>query len=522
MKTSFTKASFRTKITISALIVTIIPLVLSYWLSLHIKLKDNDEIIRNTLQEAAGVVCSNEKIQDELYTKEGVEHIQDYTKNIISIFKDVDIIVISDMSGKKYSHLDEMQIGDIFVGEDKFNVLNDGSSYFSLKEGSMGKTLRWFQPIYYGDTQVGFVMVGKYYKDIRVVNDKIKFIYFLLFITCVSVSGIGSTVFAKKIKKAMLGMEPDEITRLYEEKKILINSVKDGIIAINEQDEVTEVNKICFEMFDEFNFEEIRQKLDVYIRCKFDIEMKEFIIDNKKIFITVKHIMNDKKYLGVIITLTDRNNINKIAKEITGIDEMVKNLRASAHEYKNNLYVLLGLLQLKEYDEATNYILKLEKMQRNNNIKFADIKDSYIRALLISRESVAKERKINFSMTEESFLEENHGIISSFDIITILGNLIENAFEACSDINIKDKNVEVSLFEDDDVIEIQVRDNGKKINPELKEKIFDEGVSSKAEGRGIGLFLIKSRVELYSGKIEIEEFESEKIFVVTVYKGRKK
>ena len=64
------------------------------------------------------------------------------------------------------------------------------------------------------------------------------------------------------------------------------------------------------------------------------------------------------------------------------------------HEYKNNLYVLLGLLQLKEYDEATNYILKLEEMQKNSSIKFADIKDSYVRALLISREAAAKEKKI--------------------------------------------------------------------------------------------------------------------------------
>ena len=82
----------------------------------------------------------------------------------------------------------------------------------------------------------------------------------------------------------------------------------------------------------------------------------------------------------------------------------------------------------------------------------------------------------------------------------------------------EEKEVEVSLYEDKNIIEIQVRDNGRKYK-RYKEFIFKEGVSSKGEGRGTGLFLVKSRVELYNGHIEIEEFNDEKIFVVIIYKG---
>ena len=157
-----------------------------------------------------------------------------------------------------------------------------------------------------------------------------------------------------------------------------------------------------------------------------------------------------------------KNPINKIAKEITGVDEIIKNLRANVHEFKNSLYVILGLLEINAYDDAKKYILKIQKIQENTISKFASIEDKYVRGLLISRESVAKERKIDFVLTEESFLEENHGIIDSNDIVTILGNLIENAFEACSLCGDIKKRVEVSLYEDESVIEIQVRDNGKK------------------------------------------------------------
>ena len=513
--------SFKITLIISALIVTLIPLILSYVFSLNSKLADSDARIKNTLQEVSEVICNDKMIQSKLYNKENDNAIQEYSKDFIKIFDDVDIIVISDMTGKKYSHLDENQIGEIFIGEDKYNVLNYGESYFSMKTGSMGTTFRWFQPIYYNEVQVGFIMTGKYYDIINFMNNKVKIIYFFIFIICLSISGLGSMIFANKIKRAMLNLEPYEIARLYEEKNILFDSVKDGIIALNKKNEVTEVNKICYKMFENFNVDEVIEKLDAYIKSRLDLEMKEFIINNKKIFVTIKAIFKDDDYLGVIITLTDRSGINKIAKEITGVDEVIKNLRVSVHEFKNNLYVILGLLQLKEYDEATNYILKLQEIEKSNSIKFSNIEDSYVHALLMSRELAAKEKKISLTVSEESFLQENHGIISSFDIITILGNLLENAFEACSSVKIKEKMVEVSLFEDEEVVEIHVRDNGRKIDSLVKNNIFDEGISSKSEGRGIGLHLVKSRVELYNGNIDIEEFENEKIFVVIIYKGEK-
>lgn len=513
--------SFKITLIISALIVTLIPLILSYVFSLNSKLADSDARIKNTLQEVSEAICNDKMVQSKLYNKENDNAIQEYSKDFIKIFDDVDIIVISDMTGKKYSHLDENQIGEIFIGEDKYNVLNYGESYFSMKAGSMGTTFRWFQPIYYNEVQVGFIMTGKYYDIINFMNNKVKIIYFFIFIICLSISGLGSMIFANKIKRAMLNLEPYEIARLYEEKNILFDSVKDGIIALNKKNEVTEINKICYNMFENFNVDEVIEKLDVYIKSRVDIEMKEFIINNKKIFVTIKAIFKEDDYLGVIITLTDRSGINKIAKEITGVDEVIKNLRVSAHEFKNNLYVILGLLQLKEYDEATNYILKLQEIEKSNSIKFSNIEDSYVHALLMSRELAAKEKKISLTVSEESFLQENHGIISSFDIVTILGNLLENAFEACSSVKIKEKMVEVSLFEDEEVVEIQVRDNGRKIDSLVKNNIFDEGISSKSEGRGIGLHLVKSRVELYNGNIDIEEFENEKIFVVIIYKGEK-
>lgn len=513
------KMKFKSTIILGAVTITFIPLILSYIIFVSSKISDTNEDIKNTLKEVGNIISKNELVKEKLYNRYNDKSIQDYTKIFIENFNDVDIIVVGDMTGEKYSHLDEIQIGEIYVNEDNRDVINKGISYYSIMEGSMGTTLRWFEPIFYNNQQVGFVMVGKYEKDIAIITSQTKVTYSLLFIFCISLSIIGAKILADKTKKSILNMEPLEIAALYREKNIIIDSVNDGIISLDKNKEVVEINKSCYKLFDDFKVEDILEKINVYIDNREEVEMKEFVIKGKKIFITIKNIKLGDNCLRTIITLVDKNPINKIAKEITGVDEIIKNLRANVHEFKNSLYVILGLLEINAYDEAKKYILKTQRLQENSISKFASIEDKYVRGLLISRELVAKERKIDFLLTEESFLEENHGIIDSNDIVTILGNLIENAFEACSLCRDIKKIVEVSLYEDEYVIEIQVRDNGKNIDERIRDILFIEGISSKGEGRGTGLYLVKNRVEIYNGSIDIEEFGDEKIFVITILKG---
>lgn len=513
------RLTFKQKITIAAFLIAFVPLLFSYYIFIENQLDSIDNRIRNNLKDAAFFISEMPIIKEKLFLMENDMIIQEYTKLLVGKLQDIDIIVIADMTGEKYTHLFEEQIGDIFIGEDKKNVLEYGESYFSLKLGSAGETLRWFQPIMYNNNQVGFVMVGKLSHDIDLVNNSTKIKYYgLLILTFIFVL-IATQVFSRKIKSAMLGMEPEEIALLYKQKSATINSVKEGIISLDKDDNIIDINHNCYMMFEDFNISKTLAKLKGYIKKRDPFEMKELIIQGKKTFVTFQPIIKQGKYLGSVITFTGHEDIKKIAREITGVDEIVENLRANVHEFKNNLHVIIGLMQLNEYEEAKRYLFKLQQMEQGNSIKFSSIEDYYVRGLLLSREIVAKERNVQLIVTEESFLQGKHNYVSSYDLVTILGNLIENAFESCVMTDIDNKRVEVTLYEDDETIEIEVRDNGKAIDNSIKKKIFESGVSSKGEGRGTGLYLVKNRVELYDGSITIEEFEDEKIFVVTILKG---
>lgn len=498
--------------------ITFVPLLFSYGIFIGDQLSTIDTKIRENLREAALTIRDMPIVQEKLENRENDMSLQYYTQGLIQNLKDVDIIVLADMTGEKYTHLDISQIGEIFEGTDKEDVLKYGKGYYSLNEGSMGKTLRWFEPILKDGQQVGFVMVGKYYNQIYDMNRVTKRHYSILFILSITVSSLCATYLAYRIKKATLGMEPQEIARLYLQKDSILNGVREGIIALDANNEIREINTNAQNLLEHFRLEEILKKVDLDIRNGVPVSLKEILIRGRKLFINVQPVRQGENYFGTIITLLEEQEINRVAKEITGIEEVNKNLRATVHEFKNNLHVILGLLKIEEYDEAKNYILQIQHTKNEQGLEFASIEDHYIRALLLSRMIIAKERQINFKLTPYSALERQHGRIDSNDLITILGNLLENAFEACSNAKVDEKKVEISLTEDEDYVIMKVKDNGESIDDAIKPYIFELGISSKGKNRGNGLYLIQSRVDLYEGKIQIQEMKDEKQFIVILPK----
>ncbi|WP_251861753.1 ATP-binding protein [Clostridium sp. Marseille-Q2269] len=515
------RGKFERKIVIRAILIAVIPIIISYGIFLYDKTTFINKSIKDNLYTIAFTVSHIDKIGEKLAKKENDMTIQKIAEKYVKSVPNADIIVIGDIDGVKYSHNDVKQIGDIFIGEDKKDVLQKGTAYYSITQGSIGVTLRRFEPVFYNNKRVGFVMVGKYYNDVKWLTWETQILYCLLFVVAILFTVIFTKYFVRGIKESMLNMEPEEIARLYKEKKIIIDNISDGIIALDNSNKVVEINENCAMLFQDFSLEKVLKKVKPYLESNELINMREIRINGKNLFVTINPIYEQKKYLGKVIIFTDKKDIKKIAKEITGADELVKDLRASIHEFKNKLHVILGLINIEQYDAAKKYIMNTQKMQESNNEKYSYIGDFYIRAMIISRKLIAKEKNIKFEVSEDSCLYEDHGPICSDDLITILGNLIGNAFEACTCENNDNKQVKVKLKEDDEKIYIEVEDNGMAIPKSIRNKIFQRGISSKYnsdKNAGIGLYLVKTKVELHEGIINLKEEKNEKKFIITLFK----
>ncbi|MDY6012727.1 sensor histidine kinase [Clostridium sp.] len=507
--------TFEKRIKIRSIIIAIIPIVLTFIIFMNFRVSTMRDDIKKDLKETAYVVAHTSLVQEKLEYKKLDFSIQNYVNNYIKEFNNVDIIVVGDMNGKKYSHLDDKQIGQKYVNPDYIDAVKNSSNYYSTMKGSMGTTFRYFEPIYYNGHQVGFVMVGKYFKDIKSLTIKIIGVSLFLFVIVLIITILLSGNLAKKIKKEMLGMEPEEIARLYNEKKIILDSISEGIIAIDNENKILEINNNCLKMFENLNINELIGKLSSYIEKREKIKMKEVYLSGEKVFVNLEFIEEQDKHLGAVITLLKAENINRLAREITGIDDLLKNVRANVHEFKNKLHVILGLINIEEYEEAKKYIYDSQKEVSESSISLGNINDNLISAILQSKKLIAKEKNINFIIDKKSYMKEEHGNITSIDLITIIGNLIENAFDACSE-NDKESFVKVFIYEDDKDIKIEVSDNGNSIDKNIIDKLFENGVSSKGKGRGIGLFSVKSKVDLYDGNIKIKQHKGYKEFKISI------
>ena len=173
---------------------------------------------------------------------------------------------------------------------------------------------------------------------------------------------------------------------------------------------------------------------------------------------------------------------------------------------------------MEEYKELKEYILTIKNNLEDENKAIKGINDPIIAALLITKISLAKEKKISLNIEKVSNLMKNHNNIESDDLIIIIGNLIENATESFNLKNIKEKKINVHILEDNNQILIYVSDNSGQIKDSNLDKMFEIGYSSKGNNRGSGLALIKNITNLYDGEVKIVNDDPYKTFYIKLNK----
>lgn len=509
---------FQKRIMLYAILTGLIPLFISYIIMGYNQIRTIENHIEQKLFSTAYIIAQDTKVQQLLNEGDYQSFtLQRYADTIIHRVESVDIIVITDMDEIKYSHLDTTQIGDGFVNEDKRRVLDEGVGYYSLFLGSQGLTYRRFEPIFLDDEQVGFVMVGKYQSDIQWLNQQVIMLYFMLFVTALFLIILLANDVSKRIKRKILDMEPEDIAKLYTEKKTIIDTVDSAIILMNTNQEITEMNKKGQKFFKDYPQEELIKRLKRFTVSFEKTKMQTIILDNKHYIVTANGLVIDDVHHGTLLVINERSDFESLAEELTGINEHNKILRATVHEFKNKLHVILGLIKLKAYDDAETFISNLRTDEDKKIHKYKHINDQFVRALLLSKELVASEQKVTIHFDPSSQLNQTHGVIHSEDINAIIGNLMENAFEAFT--NQENKTIELSLNEDDAQVKIVLKNNSPLIDASIIDKIFDEGFSSKGETRGYGLAIAKRKVELYQGTLNYKQEDNLNQFIITLRKG---
>lgn len=225
-------------------------------------------------------------------------------------------------------------------------------------------------------------------------------------------------------------------------------------------------------------------------------------------------------FAAVFTSYTLSKKINRHMEDLTGVRYLVDSMRANNHDFTNKLHVILGLIQMRKYEEATSYIMNVTMVQQKTiSLIMHSVDDSSVAALLIGKHARACELDIRFTLKSGSRFAKKDVRIPTGTLVTIIGNLLDNAMDSMNEKSNPPKELSIGIFTSPEAMLISVDDTGGGMTKEVQAHIFENGFSTKGENRGTGLYVAKNLIESYGGVITVEsEKDVGTAFVVSFQK----
>lgn len=444
-------------------------------------------------------------------------------------------IVVGNKHGVRYSHPIPERIGKEMVGGDNTMALVHGQSYVSKAVGSLGPSLRGKVPIW--DEQgeiVGVVSVGFLMEDIKEIAESQGLRIFWIAVSGIVLGILGSIYLAGSIKKTMFGLEPEEISSLYQQRDAVIQSVREGMMVINKRGEIVLVNQAAYDILSLPEGREVigqpvadvipnTSMLEVLQNGEQQLD-RQMILNGKDIIANRLPVLSGDKVIGVVSSFRLKSEIDQLSEELSQVKRYTEALRAQTHEYNNLLYTLSGLIQLESYQEALDLIHN-ETAVHQDFVQFVmkKLKDPTLGGILLGFYNRAKELKVEFILDRDSSLRKLPEHIQSHHLVSIIGNLITNAFEAVQNSEPLERKVRLFVTDIGDDLLIEVEDSGMGVSAELLPQLFKRGFTTKeGEKRGYGLAKIQELVDELGGDVSIEEGDlGGAMFIAAIPKERK-
>ncbi|CAM3080003.1 sensor histidine kinase [Saccharomonospora xinjiangensis] len=323
----------------------------------------------------------------------------------------------------------------------------------------------------------------------------------------------GSLLLAWLVKRQTLGLEPREITGLVEHRDALLHGIKEGVVGLDQQHRITLANDHARELLalPRDCVGTAVGDLDVGDRLRDVLTGRSGGVDQivlragRVLVLNRMPVSRDGRRLGAVVTLRDRTELVTLREELAASSRATDTLRAQAHEFSNRLHTIAGLIELGEYDEVRNYVnLVNREHEAWHDTVSARIEDTAVAALLIAKASLAAEQSTGLRLTDGSHLGETDDRMSA-DLVTVVGNLVDNALDAVR--GKPEAWVEVHVRDTADTVEVMVRDSGPGVAPEIAAEVFAHGFTTKAAEhggqRGLGLALTRQACRRRGGHVEL-------------------
>jgi len=211
-----------------------------------------------------------------------------------------------------------------------------------------------------------------------------------------------------------------------------------------------------------------------------------------------------ERRVGSVVTLRDHTELQAVSGELDTARGLADTLRSQTHEAANRLHTVVSLIELDRPQDALAFATdELHAAQALTDHVVGAVGEPVVAALLLGKSAQADERGIELRLDEASRVDGSP--LDHRELVTVLGNLIDNAFDAVQDASRRE--VAVRLVSTATALGLEVADSGPGLDGTRAEQAFERGWSTKRGdarlGRGLGLALVAQVVRRHAGSIEV-------------------
>jgi len=448
---------------------------------------------------------------------------------------DLLFVVITDEQGLRLSHPTASLIGSR-VSTDPQAL--DGREVVLQERGTLGRSVRAKVPVYAPGAPpdaagtprgvVGEVSVGL---SVHAVSGEVLAVLIPLaavVVPALALAGLAGWWLARRLRRATLGLGPEEISQLVRDQEAVLHGVGEGVVGFAPDGRVSVMNGAARALL---GGEEVRA-WPAPVRAAVDAGAPgplRLAVGERVVVLTRRPVTQDGRDLGTVLTLRDLTDVEDLGLRLEGVETMAQALRVQRHEFANRLHTLNGLLGAGEVGDASAYLRQITGSAPLGAVVpgLGLVRDTYLAAFLGAKAVQAGELGVGLRVGERSGVSGS--VRAAQDVTAVLGNLVDNAVRAAVDGAGAARGrtarggptadgdhaasgtpaesaawVEVDLLEDGDTLHVAVVDSGAGVRPGLD--VFSEGVSTgkpdaAGHGLGVGLPLARRMARMRGGDV---------------------
>ena len=484
-------------------------------INMHFETEKRDQ----NLQNVAEAIASSPILTGKGSTGANDQKIlSEYLDTLKETLDDIDVISVVNKDNIRMYHSNHTLIGTKYEGNMPDFKSNTDRYYAVDETGPSGSQRRAYAAVYNEDGEyVGVVMAIMLMKNIQAETVQMLLIFLMITVVTILMELMIAGELSGKVKKSLMGYEPDVFTAMYKMRDNILETLAEGILAFDSNGVIQFANESAIHMLcNDACANIVGQSVDAIgdavlsYSIKNGSEERNVNLAKANIILDRVPIKEDGMTVGAIAILHNRAEYTKLMEELSGTRYLVDSMRANNHDFTNKLHVILGLIQMEMYDDASAYIQNITMVQRENISKVMNaISEPAVAALLIGKIARASELNVDFVLREGCCYSSADMNLPSEMLITVIGNLLDNAFDAMNASRDYREHRELmfGIYSHPGAVLITVDDTGGGIQAQDTELIFENGYSTKGEGRGTGLYQVKKMVANFGGKITVESQE---------------